>query len=202
VNEFGGTLFTIAKDVKIQVEFNPAKVQAYRLVGYENRMLNEEDFKDDAKDAGELGAGHTVTALYEIIPVCVKSKFIKDVDGLKYQTTTSQKTENYTSEVATVKFRYKKPDGNKSIEMIHPIIDTQEYISQTSNNYKFSASVAMFGMLLRNSEFKGNCTYKDVIELADESRGIDKDGYRAEFVRLVKTADKGAYDLSENENSY
>jgi Ca-activated chloride channel homolog len=198
VNEFGGTLFTIAKDVKIQVEFNPAKVQAYRLVGYENRMLNEEDFKDDAKDAGELGAGHTVTAIYEIIPVGVKSKFIKDVDDLKYQSTRDNRSDDLSDEVATIKLRYKKPNGDKSIEMIHPVDDNQCSISQTSNNFKFSAAVAMFGMLLRNSEFKGSGTYKDVVGLANQSRGIDKDGYRAEFIRLVKTADNGAYDLTEN----
>jgi Ca-activated chloride channel family protein len=197
VNEFGGTLFTIAKDVKIQIEFNPANVQSYRLVGYENRMLNEEDFKDDKKDAGELGAGHTVTAIYEIIPVGVKSKFLKDVDDLKYQSTQIQKSEYVSSEIATVKFRYKKPDGDISIEMIHAVNNTHEDISQTSNNYKFSAAVAMFGMLLRNSEYKGNCSYKNIIELANESRGIDNDGYRAEFVRLVKTADNGAYRLSQ-----
>jgi Ca-activated chloride channel homolog len=198
VNEFGGTLFTIAKDVKIQVEFNPAKILSYRLVGYENRMLKAEDFKDDAKDAGELGAGHTVTAIYEIIPVGVNSKYNKDVDDLKYQKTVSNNTEDANNEVATVKFRYKKPDGEKSIEMVHPVIDHNLDVSQTSNNFKFSASVAMFGMLLRNSEYKGNCTYKDVIELASESRGIDNDGYRAEFIRLVKTAENGAFDLTKN----
>jgi Ca-activated chloride channel homolog len=197
VNEFGGTLFTIAKDVKIQVEFNPAKVQSYRLVGYENRMLNAEDFKDDAKDAGELGAGHTVTAIYEIIPVGVKSKFNKDIDDLKYQQSLNKNPDDGDNEIATVKFRYKKPDGEKRIEMVHTVNDTKEDISQTSNNFKFSASVAMFGMLLRNSEYKGNCTLKDVVELANESRGIDKDGYRAEFIRLVKTAENGAFDLSE-----
>jgi Ca-activated chloride channel homolog len=200
VTEFGGTLFTIAKDVKIQVEFNPAKVKAYRLVGYENRMLNEEDFKDDTKDAGELGAGHTVTAIYEIIPVGVKSHFNKDVDELKYQKTTESTVNDVSNEIATVKFRYKNPNGDKSIEMVHPVLDTREDISQTSNNFKFSAAVAMFGMLLRNSEYKGNGTLQEVITLATESRGLDKDGYRAEFIRLVKTADNGAFDLSENNN--
>jgi Ca-activated chloride channel family protein len=202
VNEFGGTLFTIAKDVKIQVEFNPAFVQSYRLVGYENRMLNEEDFKDDAKDAGELGAGHTVTAIYEIIPVGVKSNFTKDVATLKYQPNINETMYNsYFAEVATVKFRYKKPDGDKSIEMVHPIIDNETSITKTTDNFKFSASVAMFGMLLRNSEFKGICDYAGIIELAENGRGKDKDGYRAEFVRLVKTAKNGAYRLSEN-NSF
>jgi Ca-activated chloride channel homolog len=200
VTEFGGTLFTIAKDVKIQVEFNPAKVKAYRLVGYENRMLNEEDFKDDTKDAGELGAGHTVTAIYEIIPVGVQSHFNKDVDELKYQKTAESIVNDVSNEIATVKFRYKNPNGDKSIEMVHPVMDTREDISQTSNNFKFSAAVAMFGMLLRNSEYKGNGTLQEVIKLATESRGVDKDGYRAEFIRLVKTADNGAFNLSENNN--
>src|SRR6185436_2183470 len=123
VNEFGGTLFTIAKDVKLQVEFNPAKVQAYRLIGYENRMLNKEDFNNDKKDAGELGSGHTVTALYEIIPVGVKSDFIEKVDKLKYQSETKNTQASASDEIMTVKFRYKKPDGDKSKLIEHPVID-------------------------------------------------------------------------------
>ena len=112
VNEFGGTLFTIAKDVKLQIEFNPAKVQGYRLIGYENRMLAKEDFNDDKKDAGELGSGHTVTALYEIIPVGVESDFLKSVDPLKYQKETSKNKAASSDEIMTVKFRYKAPDGD------------------------------------------------------------------------------------------
>jgi Ca-activated chloride channel homolog len=187
VNEFGGTLFTIAKDVKIQIEFNPAQVQSYRLIGYEHRLLNDEDFKDDTKDAGELGAGHTVTALYEIIPVGVNSKFVPDVDGLKYsksKTTSAQITE----ELATVKFRYKKPDGNKSIEMAHPIAAQVLDYNKASNNCRFAASVAMFGMLLTDSEFKGNASFSKVAEMANQAKGADKEGYRGEFVRLVNTA--------------
>lgn len=187
VNEFGGTLFTIAKDVKIQIEFNPAKVQAYRLVGYENRLLNNEDFKDDTKDAGELGSGHTVTALYEIIPVGVNSKFVKDVDPLKYQK--SNNNEYGTSnELATVKFRYKKPDVEKSIEMIHSIEDKSIQFEAASENIRFSSSVAMFGMILRDSEFKGNSGYVGLITIAEKAKGIDKEGYRGEFIRLVKTS--------------
>jgi len=188
VSEFGGTLFTIAKDVKIQVEFNPAFVQAYRLVGYENRMLNEEDFKDDTKDAGELGSGHTVTALYEIIPVGIKSKFTKDVDSLKYQRTAKTTAEESSTEIATVKMRYKKPDGDTSIELQQTIGHKNQLITEASENIKFSTAVAMFGMILRDSEFKGNSKLTDVINLADQAREDDKEGYKAEFVRLVKSS--------------
>lgn len=181
--EFGGTLFTIAKDVKIQVEFNPAKVQAYRLIGYENRLLNDEDFKDDTKDAGELGSGHTVTALYEIIPVGVKSKFLKKIDDLKY--TESKTVNNYSDELFTVKFRYKKPDGNKSIEMVH--IQNDE-TSEMSPDFSFASSVALFGMQLKKSDFSNKSSVDKVIELSENGRGDDKQGYRAEFIRLVKSS--------------
>ncbi len=152
VNEFGGTLFTIAKDVKIQIEFNPAKVQAYRLIGYENRMLKSEDFNNDKKDAGELGSGHTVTALYEIIPVGVESKFFK-LDELKYQTLEIDPKAAKANELMTVKFRYKKPDGNVSKLIVHPMIDNNISIEKTSDNFRWAASVASFGMLLRQSQF-------------------------------------------------
>ena len=192
VSEFGGTLFTIAKDVKIQVEFNPAKVQSYRLVGYENRMLNSEDFKDDTKDAGELGSGHTVTAIYEIVPANVKQPMENEVDDLKYQVA---EVKVNSEEIATIKFRYKKPDGEKSIEMIHPVADKSVSISNTSDNYRFSVSVAMFGMLLRDSKYKGTGKLTGVEDLAENARGKDKDGYRSEFIRLVKTQING--DLSD-----
>jgi len=187
VNEFGGTLFTIAKDVKIQIEFNPSKVAAYRLVGYEKRLLNNEDFIDDTKDAGELGSGHTVTALYEIIPVGVESKYVKGSIPLKYQDVKVIESSK-NNEIATVKFRYKKPDGQKSIEMVQPISDTEFAFEAASDNLKFSSSVAMFGMLLRGSEFKGNSNFSNLVEIADGSKGKDKEGYRGEFVRLAKTA--------------
>ena len=179
--EFGGTLYTIAKDVKIQVEFNPAKVQAYRLIGYENRMLEDEDFIDDTKDAGELGSGHTVTALYEIIPVGVNSDYLKDVNDLKY--TKAEVSNMFSDELFTVKFRYKKPDGNKSIEMVH--IQKDE-VNKASKDLQFSASVALFGMQLRHSKYDNKSTLNEVITLAENGRGNDKDGYRAEFIRLVK----------------
>ena len=182
--EFGGTLYTIAKDVKIQVEFNPNKVKAYRLIGYENRFLNDEDFIDDTKDAGELGSGHTVTALYEIIPVGVESKFLKDVDDLKY--TKSVNTNSFSDELLTVKFRYKKPSEDKSIEMIHTLKDE---VTESSEDLKFASSVALFGMHLRKSQYLNDSSIDDVLTLAKNSKGDDKDGYRAEFVRLVKTMD-------------
>ncbi|MEM0518395.1 vWA domain-containing protein [Aequorivita flava] len=183
--EFFGTLYTIAKDVKIQVEFNPAKVQAYRLIGYENRLLNDEDFKDDTKDAGELGSGHTVTALYEIIPVGINSKYLKDIDNLKY---TKQVTENYTDEMLTVKFRYKEPDGDVSKLIVKTVKDENSTIENASEDLKFSAAVALFGMQLRNSEFIDTKKKADVIALAEAGKGTDKDGYRAEFIRLVKSS--------------
>jgi len=185
VNEFGGTLFTIAKDVKLQIEFNPAKVQAYRLIGYENRMLKSEDFNNDKKDAGELGSGHTVTALYEIIPVGVESKFFK-VDELKYQTSKVDANASKTNELMTVKFRYKKPDGNVSKLIVHPMIDNNISIEKTSDNFRWAASVASFGMLLRQSEFLNGFSEDGVLRLAQGAKGEDKDGYRAEFISLVK----------------
>ncbi len=183
--EFFGTLYTIAKDVKIQVEFNPAKVQAYRLIGYENRLLNDEDFKDDTKDAGELGSGHTVTALYEIIPVGVKSKYLKDVANLKY---TKQTNQNFSDEMLTVKFRYKDPAGDVSKLITKTVKDDNSSIESANDDLKFSAAVALFGMQLRNSEFINTKNKEDVIALAEEGKGSDNDGYRAEFIRLVKSS--------------
>jgi Ca-activated chloride channel family protein len=187
VNEFGGTLFTIAKDVKLQVEFNGTKVAGYRLIGYENRMLNKEDFNDDKKDAGELGSGHTVTALYEIIPAGVESEFLKSVDPLKY----SEKTTNIavnTNELLTVKFRYKAPDSNKSVMIGHPVIDRHTSFNQSSENFRFAVSVAGFGMLLRNSEFKGSSSFNQVVKMASAAKGRDAEGYRKEFINLVRKA--------------
>ncbi|HEX4877874.1 MAG TPA: von Willebrand factor type A domain-containing protein [Chitinophagaceae bacterium] len=189
VNEFGGTLFTIAKDVKLQVEFNPAKVQGYRLIGYENRMLAKEDFNDDKKDAGELGSGHTVTALYEIIPVGVKSDFLQKVDSLKYQkNTTPLSASSQTDEILTVKFRYKAPDADVSKLIEHPVLDKQLAIAKTSDNFRFAAAVAQFGLLLRNSEFKSAASFDNVLSLARKAKGYDEEGYRSEFVRLVESA--------------
>ena len=186
VSEFGGTLFTIAKDVKLQVEFNPAKVKAYRLIGYENRMLKSEDFNNDKKDAGELGSGHTVTALYEIIPVGVSSDF--SVDDLKYQPNKKQEVvKNSSNEIMTIKFRYKKPDEDDSKLIIHPLVDSHTPIEQTSDNFRWSAAVAGFGMLLKDSDYIKKFNFDDVSQLAESARGKDKEGYRVEFINMVKS---------------
>ncbi|MFI5451199.1 von Willebrand factor type A domain-containing protein [Pedobacter sp. UC225_61] len=193
VNEFGGTLFTVAKDVKLQIEFNPAKVQAYRLIGYENRMLKDEDFNDDKKDAGEMGSGHTVTALYEIIPVGVKSSFANKVDDLKYQKTAKSATTYTGDEMLTIKLRYKLPDQHISKSMQKAINDNQS--ANTSVNFRFAAAIAEFGMLLRQSEYKQNSSFAQVITLAEGAMGKDKEGYRSEFLRLAKSAQLMAKDL-------
>lgn len=188
VNEFGGTLFTIAKDVKLQIEFNPARVQAYRLIGYENRLLKDEDFNNDKKDAGELGSGHTVTALYEVIPVGVKSNF-PGVDPLKYQTNKKREPVviHDSNEIMTIKFRYKKPDGITSKLMVHALVDEQVPLMKSSDNFRWSAAVAAFGMLLRDSEYVKGYTWEEVAQLAGGARGRDEQGYRIEFINLVKS---------------
>ncbi len=190
VHEFGGTLFTIAKDVKLQIEFNPAKVQNYRLIGYENRMLAAEDFNNDQKDAGELGAGHTVTALYEVIPTGVNSNFAGSIDPLKYQEQTTPKVVlNDSKELMTIKLRYKKPDGAKSQLIEKPIVDGQRSLEKTSNNFKFSAAVAEFGLLLRESAYKNTANFAQAIQLAKSGKGKDENGYRAELIRLMEMAE-------------
>lgn len=184
--EFKGSLFAIAKDVKIQIEFNPKHVQNYRLIGYENRKLNAEDFANDAIDAGELGSGHTVTALYEIIPNGVKSEFSKETAELKYSKVATN-TDKYSDELATVKFRYKKPDGDKSTEMIQVIENKSGTINSASNDLKFSAAVAWFGLKLRDSKLVTKKASSDIKALALQGKSDDNEGYRAEFIRLVET---------------
>ncbi|MBI3219692.1 MAG: von Willebrand factor type A domain-containing protein [Bacteroidetes bacterium] len=191
VNEFGGTLFTIAKDVKLQIEFNPAKVKSYRLIGYENRMLKSEDFNNDKKDAGELGSGHSVTALYEVIPVGVESSFDL-VDALKYQPVKKQdpvqvNKSDLSNEILTVKFRYKKPDGDVSKLIVHPLVDEHVAIEKTSENFRWSAAVAGFGMILRESEYVKNYSAAEAIKLAQGAKGKDVEGYRIEFINLMKS---------------
>jgi len=191
VNEFGSTMYTVAKDVKIQVEFNPAQVNAYRLIGYESRLLNKEDFNDDTKDAGELGSGHTVTALYEIIPAGVKNTY-GGVDNLKYQTnnnTTNSVQPNNSSELLTVKLRYKLPKSDSSNKMEVPVL-MSDINKKPSADFKFIMAVSMFGQLLRESDFKGNSSYDKVIELANNGIGADTHGYRKEFVRLVESVNQ------------
>src|SRR3989339_450429 len=187
VNEMGATLFTIAKDVKIQVEFNPALGKEYRLIGYENRLLNKEDFNNDKKDAGELGSGHTVTALYEIVPASSdKENGSNKVDPLKYQSSNVNNTSYNTDEIATVKFRYKDPDGTQSKLIVNTLKNADNKLSQSSENFRFSSAVVEYSMLLRKSKFAGTSTYDGVIKLAKGARGQDREGYRAEFIRLVE----------------
>jgi len=189
VREMCGTLVTIAKDVKIQVEFNPAEVAAYRLIGYENRILNKEDFNDDKKDAGDIGAGHTVTALYQIVPAGQKVNS-PGVDKLKYSGNTTPTAAADSGEMMTVKLRYKKPDGEKSTLMETVVRDEEQSIDKSPKDFRFASSVASFGMILRKSEHKGSYTLAAVAELAESAIGDDPHGYRKEFVKLVKTAEK------------
>jgi Ca-activated chloride channel family protein len=198
VEEMTGTLVTIAKDVKIQVEFNPRQVAGYRLIGYENRMLRAEDFNDDTKDAGEIGAGHTVTALYEVVPAG-KTVDVPPVDDLKYQQPTveiaASKTDNnknknsdLSSELLTLKMRYKQPEGDTSRKLDWAITDDGKAFGQASTDFQFAAAVAGFGLLLRDSNYKGNLTYAADLELAQAGLGSDEHGYRAEFIEMIRRA--------------
>ncbi|MBN2440914.1 MAG: DUF3520 domain-containing protein, partial [Spirochaetales bacterium] len=186
VHEMGGTLVTIAKDVKIQIEFNPAMVDSYRLIGYENRILAAEDFADDKKDAGELGAGHTVTALYELI---MKTSGEAGDDDLRYSETGIKDDAKMSNELMFLKFRYKKPDADESTLLQEPIPYRDEPLNSTSENFRFSAAVAEYALLLRDSKYKGNSSFQQVIELAQNSIGKDVYGYRNEFIELVKKAE-------------
>ena len=187
VTEFGGTLFTVAKDVKVQVEFNPGKVQAYRLIGYENRLMAKEDFNNDRKIGGDMGVGHVVTALYEIIPAGVKSDFVPNVDPLKYQKDEKEKAISSSAEIATVKFRFKDPEGDKSRLQELIIEDKPIALANASVDFRFSSAVAELGMLLRDSEFKQKSDFEKLILRAKDARGKDEDGYRAEFIRLAES---------------
>ena len=185
VSEFGGTIFTIAKDVKCQIEFNPTLVQGYRLIGYENRLLNTEDFKDDKKDAGDMGSGHTVTVLYEIIPAGTKVDEARPVNDLKYQN--GQFTASaYNNELATLKLRYKKPADSVSKEMTHAVTGTIVPLEKISENAGFAAAVAMFGMTLKGDKYKGSTGYETILAMANAHKGKDTNKYREEFIELVK----------------
>jgi Ca-activated chloride channel family protein len=187
VHELGGTLFTVAKDVKIQVEFNPAHVRAYRLIGYENRLLAAEDFADDTKDAGEIGSGHSVTALYEIIPVGVETDVtVRTPDSLRYQRGRPRSDTEAGPELLFVKVRYKQPDGERSRLLTHAVLDTPSRAATA--DFQFQTAVAEFGLLLRQSEHRGAASLRHVIEVARGAVGTDPDGYRAEFVRLAQAA--------------
>lgn len=181
--EFFGTMYTIAKDVKIQIEFNPSQIKAYRLIGYENRMLAAEDFNDDTKDAGEIGAGHTVTAIYELVPAASKEK-IPGVDELEYQKSNIVKS----NDLMTLKLRYKKPDSDVSKLIKQKVAKNDSEKANLSNNFKWAISVAEFGLLLRGSKYKGTANYEEVLDRAKSAKGKDDEGYRAEFIKLVEIA--------------
>ena len=190
-----GTLFTIAKDVKIQIEFNPFKVEEYRLIGYENRLLKKEDFADDKKDAGELGAGHTVTALYEIVPAKVRL-ISNEYEDLKYQTSKLTNEAKDSDELLTLKLRFKLPDKANS-KLITSVVYNRIFSPDSlSENFNFSSAVAGFAMLLRDSKFKGQVDYKMIEELAENNLGDDKYGYRDEFISILKRAKKLSEGLS------
>jgi len=183
-NEFGGTLLTVAKDVKVQVEFNPAEVASYRLLGYENRLLQAKDFNDDRKDAGEMGAGHSMTAFYEIVPNGTAGEAASGVDPLKYQTRATVASE----EMFTLKLRWKAPDGDTSelSEIAYRAADVTK--ATPSEDFRFASAVAEFALWLEDSKFKGAASCAAVLERARAAKGADAEGYRAEFIRLVETA--------------
>jgi Ca-activated chloride channel family protein len=187
VEEMSGTLLTVAKDVKIQVEFNPAAVNAYRLIGYENRALRHQDFNDDLKDAGDMGAGHAVTALFEVVPRGIEIQ-IPGVDPLKYQEPARPSARTATGELLNLKIRYKEPEGNTSQLLETPVIERGAAFTNATVDFRFAAAVASFGMILRESPYRGQSHIDAVIDIAEQSKGSDKNGYRDEFVRLVRRA--------------
>lgn len=188
IDQMQGSLITIAKDVKIQVEFNPERAHQYRLIGYENRLLAAQDFNDDSKDAGEIGAGHTVTALYEVIPPGTLPQ--PGVDPLKYQVQPEQPKPSgqYANELMTLEIRYKEPEADESKLIEYPVIDASKTFDDTDDDFRFAASVAAFGMLLRGSENTGDATFDKVITWASGALGTDPHGYRAEFLDIVRKA--------------
>ncbi len=185
VEELGGTLVTIAKDVKIQIEFNPKEVASYRLIGYENRVLAAQDFNDDKKDAGEIGAGHTVTALYEIVPAIIDDADVPPVGELRYQKQVRLSSKAESGEVLVLKLRYKQPDGDTSTLIEFPVEDSGKRFAQADRDFKFAAAVASFGMLLRDSPHRGNANFDRVTAIASEAAKGDDNGYRTEFLELV-----------------
>lgn len=203
VKELGSTLFAIAKDVKIQVEFNPATVQSYRLIGYENREMAKEDFNNDRKDAGELGAGHAVTALYEIVPTGHASYPNRNVDPLRYQRKESVSYNRFfNSDVMTVKLRYKDPKGSES-KLIQRSVRRNEFNkSRVSDNFRFASAVAEFGLLLRQSPYRGQASFDRILRDASLFSS-DPNGYRQEFISLVQRARELApnipYEIIDNE---
>jgi Ca-activated chloride channel family protein len=190
VDDLQSSLFVVAKDVKIQVEFNPAYVQAYRLIGYQNRLLNDSDFNNDRKDAGEIGAGHTVTALYEIVPHGADMSTIYNIDPLKYQDLEYKPISGILNgELANIKLRYKKPDADKSLKKEWVIPVKKEYNdSDLSHDFNWAASMAMFGMILRDAQYRGSSNYEKTLRLALQSKSVDHWGYRAEAINLIRSA--------------
>jgi Ca-activated chloride channel family protein len=197
VHELGGTLTTIAKDVKLQIEFNPAKVRAYRLIGYENRLLRAEDFHDDTKDAGDIGAGHSVTALYELVPPDGDLALAK-LDPLKYQQTALRDGADASPELLTLKLRYKEPDEETSRLLSKPVLDATMPIDSAGDDFRFAAAVAELGLLLRDSPNKGAASYEEVSRLAAGALGDDREGYRAELTKLVQAASRLPEAVAEN----
>jgi Ca-activated chloride channel family protein len=198
VHEMGATLFTVAKDVKLQIEFNPAHVAAYRLLGYENRLLNMEDFNDDTKDAGEMGAGHSVTALYEIVAP-ESGSVTGTVDPLRYQSQQVNESAKASPELATLKIRYKAPDGDTSRLLTQEVMGGHEAFETASDNLRFASAVAELGMLLRDSKFKGTSSLADVQRIAARSAARDTEGYRRDFLTLVSDAQRvlGSEEVAE-----
>lgn len=196
VNEFSSSLYTVAKDVKLQLEFNPAQVAAYRLIGYENRLLNHEDFNNDAKDAGDMGAGHSVTVLYEIIPTTNAQHLSDGIDPLKYQEAFIDQKALHTDEWATLKMRYKPIQSDQSKKLVWGVVDTGQGLEQSSNNFRFSAAVAGFGMNLRQSKYRGDYTYDQLKTLAESAKGADLNGYRAEMIQLLQKAKRLSQGLT------
>ena len=187
VEQMSGTLVTVAKDVKVQVEFNPSVVDAYRLIGYENRALRNEDFNNDQKDAGDMGAGHTVTVLYEVVPRGVSIN-APGIDPLKYQQPVAPAAGNVSNETLTIKIRYKEPSATQSNELVFPLVDREQTFSRASVDFRFAAAVAAFGMVLRDSPYKGTATMDSVLSMAEDGIGPDKFGYRREFLQLAQRA--------------
>jgi Ca-activated chloride channel homolog len=187
VEEMNGTLLTVAKDVKIQVEFNPAAVNAYRLIGYENRALRHEDFNDDRKDAGDMGAGQSVTALFEVVPRGIEIE-AASVDRLRYQQLEKSARRDASGEMLNVRIRYKQPDSDTSQSVETPVVDRGTAYNNAGSDFRFAAAVASFGMILRESPYKGESTLDAVIDMAERSRGADRNGYRDEFIQLVRKA--------------
>jgi Ca-activated chloride channel family protein len=197
VDQMAGTLIAVAKDVKIAVEFNPAQVAAYRLIGYENRVLAAADFANDQKDAGDMGAGHAVTALFEVVPIGAAVNTAASVGPLRYQPPAPAAPAPVVNvpaavaqEMLDLRIRYKDPEGTESKLVSFPLVDRGQAFANASGDFRFAAAVAEFGMLLRDSPYRGASSWESLIAVANGSRGTDREGYREEFVRLAQQAER------------